>query len=466
MRPSARRPLAAALATLATLAACAAPDAPSTRAAPAADAAPVWPPARGLERKRLEFAILEDYDKGASLDSVAADFRRFRALGIPTWRGSFGWDDYEPAPGRLDLDWLRRFVALARREGIALRPYLGYTPEWAAVGRRADGQVWNDPPRDPAAFARYAGAVAALLRDEPHVRSLELYNEQNVSLWWDGSVAEYADVFARGAAAVRAAHPTLPILPGGLVWADAPWAEATCEAHGNGARMAAVPVHVYAETWTPDSVTVETFLGERFVREFLPAIDAACGAGKPVWINETGFATSRGRTERDQAAWWARAIATFAATPRVTHVGVYEIKDLPTSSAVIGDAENYHLGLVRRDGTPKLAFATVQRLVALLAGELAVADAQLTVADVAAAPPGAPPVDAHLFLRPDGRQVLVAWVRKGRAARTVRVTLPRGGAARAWRFDGAPAAAPPLAGRTLGPLRLEPDAPVIVEVRP
>src|SRR5690349_24798427 len=57
------------------------------------------PPLRPLPRsysKAISFAILEDYDKGTPLRNVAADFALFKELGVPVWRGSFGWDDYEP----------------------------------------------------------------------------------------------------------------------------------------------------------------------------------------------------------------------------------------------------------------------------------------------------------------------------------------------------------------------------------
>jgi len=80
----------------------------------------------GTVTKPVSFAILEDYDKGQDLREVARDFSRFRELGIVQWRGSFGWDDYEPSPGRYDFDWLEKFVALADSMGISLRPYLGY----------------------------------------------------------------------------------------------------------------------------------------------------------------------------------------------------------------------------------------------------------------------------------------------------------------------------------------------------
>lgn len=58
-----------------------------------------------------------------------------------------------------------------------------------------------------------------------------------------------------------------------------------------------------------------------------------------------GYATTPGRTEHDQAIWWARAVPTFLADSAVEHIGIYEIKDLREDSRVIGDAPNYHLSL-------------------------------------------------------------------------------------------------------------------------
>ena len=321
-----------------------------------------------LDWKELEFTILEDYDKGDPLEEVERDFVLFRELGITTWRGSFGWDDYQPAPDSLDLDWLHRFIELAHENGIRLRPYLAYTPEWAAM--RRGNEVWNDPPGDLDQWARFAGRLAAELSRHPNVLSYEIYNEENVSLWWDGNAEEFARVVLRGAAAIDSADRDVQVLAGGMVWPDAGWMEAVCEFQENDARLDAVAFHAYPETWTPDSVTVETYL-RGYADEFLPAVDEACGE-KPIWINELGYATAGARTERQQASWWVRAIATFAAAPRVEQLGVYEIKDLPRAEAVIGDAENYNLGLTKTDRTPKLAFHTVRTIVRLLAGRIAV----------------------------------------------------------------------------------------------
>ncbi|HYC33990.1 MAG TPA: beta-galactosidase, partial [Gemmatimonadales bacterium] len=366
--------------------------------------------------KPLSFAVLEDYDKGASLDSVARDFALMRELGVPAWRGSFGWDDYEPDPGRYDFAWLDRFATLADTMGIELHPYLGYTPAWAAAGGR-DDQAWNDPPRSPEAWTAFAGALGGELGDHPSLRSWEIYNEENVPLWWDGSAEEYAEVLRGGAEALRKADPGTRILLGGMVWPDLEWLETAC---ARGASFDVLPFHAYPETWTPESVTVERYLGPRFAEDFVAEADRMCGR-RPIWINETGFATVPGTTEAEQAAWWARAFATFLAAPRIEHLGIYELRDQRLDTPVIGDAPNYYLGLLRRDGTRKPAFETVKLLVRLFGRDsIAPDDGALRVE---AASGAAGELHHHLFIRPDGRRLAFVWDR--RAAPTVRLTTER-----------------------------------------
>lgn len=408
--------------------------------------------------KPISFAVLEDYDKGADLAEVARDFTLFLELGVPAWRGSFGWDDYEPARDSYDFDWLRRFAALADSMGIALRPYVAYTPAWAARGGR-DDQAWNDPPRSLADWSRFAGALARALARHPSLRSYEIYNEENVPLWWEGTAEDYAAVLREGAASVRRGDPGTAVLLGGLVWPDAEWLEPACE---GGAPFEVLPFHAYPETWTPDSVTVESYLGPSYADDFLPKADSLCGR-RPIWINEAGFATTPGKSEREQAEWWARAFATFLAAPRVEHLGIYEIRDQRLDTPIIGDAPNYYLGLVRRDGTPKAAFAAVKLLVGLFGSDsITVADGDLQVSVTGGT---AGTLYHHLFIRPDGRRLLFVWDRAGRPTVELRLR-DRLGAVRLRELDGRSRPWAEVRGRVIRNVELEPGRVRLFEVAP
>jgi polysaccharide biosynthesis protein PslG len=411
----------------------------------------------GTVTKPVSFAILEDYDKGQDLREVARDFSRFRELGIVQWRGSFGWDDYEPSPGRYDFDWLEKFVALADSMGISLRPYLGYTPAWAARGGK-DDHAWNDPPRSEQDWVRFTGALAGRLRTYRSIVSYEIYNEENTALWWEGSAEEYARVLRDGADAIRRADPDVPILLGGMVWPDLEWLEHSC-ASGRG-PFDVLPFHAYPETWTPDSITVENYLGPGFRGGFVSEADRLCGR-KPIWINETGFATTPGKSEKDQAEWWARAIATFLVEPRVEQIGIYEIKDQPLGTDVIGDTPNYYLGLIRRDGTPKLAFETIRMLVRLFHGDsITVADPLLRVRVTAGS---AGQLHHHLFIRPDGRKLVFVWDKS--ESPTVELTLPdRAGAITAYTIDGRASPWKNVKGNTIRGIALQPGSVRIFQV--
>ena len=406
----------------------------------------------GRVTKPISFAILEDYDKGDSLEDVARDFELFRELEINTWRGSFGWDDYEPSRGRYDFTWLERFATLAAQRGIQLRPYIGYTPEWAASRTGSTSTIWNRPAADEADWRRFVAALAQTMKRHRNVISYEIYNEQNAAQWWDGTVEQYAMTLSHAAEVVRRIDRRMPVIFGGLVFADADWLSRVCANAGVSTRFDVLPVHAYPETWTPEGVTLESYATT--IPPFVREADAACGR-KSVWINETGFATVPGKTEEDQANWWVRAVATFAAEPRVEHIGIYEIKDLPLHREAIGDAPNYHLGLTRTDRKKKLAFYTVDMLTDLLdTGRITVADDE---ADIIVSGGDDGELYSHLFVRPDGDRVLIVWNRA--ADVTVDVHLDGAAAVHELGLDGTARPA------TLRQLRLTAGKPRVFRMR-
>jgi hypothetical protein len=83
------------------------------------------------------------------------------------------------------------------------------------------------------------------MRRHDNVPSFEIYNEENVAQWWDGTPAAYADVLRRGIAAVRAGNPEAEVLLGGMVFPDVNWLRAICGAGGPGRLVDIIPFHAY-----------------------------------------------------------------------------------------------------------------------------------------------------------------------------------------------------------------------------
>jgi polysaccharide biosynthesis protein PslG len=413
-----------------------------------------------LVSKKVSFAVLEDYDKGDDLNDVALDFALMNELEIDTMRCSFGWDDYEPVRGQYDFTWLEEFASLAEEYGIKLRPYIGYTPEWAGA-TDSDGIIWNNPPGDYQDWYNFVYQLALALSDHSNVLSYELYNEMNLDLWWDGSVEQYMETLKQGAEAVRAADPDAQVILGGLSEPDYRWIQGLLES-GYARYYDILAFHAYVETWTPANEVVEKFLDFEYRNHFLPD-HKQYGEGEPIWINEMGYATTPSRTEEQQANWWARAVSTFLAEPEIEHIGVYEIKDLDPGVEAIGDDKNYYLGLTYKDHTKKLAFHTVDLLTDLLdTGTLTIADSEV---QVIADEEITQYLYYHLFKRPDGAQVLFVWDRVRDLTVTIHLKTP-GSSAEHYSVTGEATPYPAFDGTTLKDIQLTSGNVEIFRINP
>jgi hypothetical protein len=300
------------------------------------------------------------------------------------------------------------------------------------------------------------------LGDHPNVLSYEIYNEMNLSLWWDGSIEQYMETLKQAAQAVHAADPNAQIILGGLSEPDARWLRPLMQA-GYARYYDILAFHSYAETWTDANAVVEKYLGVEYQNQFL-ADQQQYGEGEPVWVNEMGYATTPERTEEQQANWFARAISTFLARPEIEQIGLYEIKDLDPGVEAIGDAKNYYLGLTYKDRTKKLAFHTVDLITDLLdTGTLTIADTQVQV--LAGNQEATKYLFYHLFIRPDGAQVLFVWDRVRDSSITLQLQTP-GSSAEYFSLAGEAAPYPAFDGSTLKDIQLTAGSVQIFRINP
>lgn len=151
-------------------------------------------------------ADLTQYDPAAldeNLDLIAE-------TGFAWVRQPFRWAEIEPTPG--DYDWAATdaIVEAATARNLQLVAVLIDSPAWAADSATA-------PPADPAAFADFAGALAARYGDQIDV--YQVWDEPNLSAGWGGRQPDpvaYAALLEAAYGAIHAADGSATVLTAGL----------------------------------------------------------------------------------------------------------------------------------------------------------------------------------------------------------------------------------------------------------
>ncbi len=185
------------------------------------------------------------------------------------------------------------------------------------------------------------------------VEAIVLWNEPNNLSHWnfhlDPQWLRFSELVKLAAGAIRNANPTLPIVLGGVSACDANFLRLMTD-YGVMEHVDVVGVHGFPLDWNhwqlddwPERINL-----------------AAEACGKPVWVLEVG-ASSFG-AEEVQAFGLRRTIDLIrSATPRIHWYSLFDLPAAWPAETRHREAEgssyyrHYHLGLLKSDGTPKLA---------------------------------------------------------------------------------------------------------------
>ncbi len=187
------------------------------------------------------------------------------------------------------------------------------------------------------------------------VEAVVLWNEPNNLSHWnfklDPDWTRFADMVRQASAAIRDVNPNLSIVLGGVSSCDSDFLR-TMTTHGLMSSVDAVGVHGFPLDWN-----------HWHINDWPARIqEAADVTGKPVWVTEVGVSSFG--AEEVQAFGVERTLSLI--THRAARVHWYSLFDLPPSwpaETRHKEAEgssyyrHYYLGLLRADGTPKLAAA-------------------------------------------------------------------------------------------------------------
>ncbi len=370
------------------------------------------PVAIAIPFQHVEIGLCEDYPAGiATIEGARRDFALLQTNHIRVLRIAFAWDSIETQPGQCNWTFWDSFVRIATDEfGIRLIPYVCYTPRWNSQGN--DTNYWRQPPRDLARFSDFMKQI--VLRYKDRIHSWEIWNEPDNPEYWEGSVAQYADLLRAGSQAVRESDPTAKVVAGGLAW-NLEFLHQLLAVEHAGPAIDIVNLHSYYETWSSDPVEAIATHVRRAA-----ALIRESGNHQPIWLAEIGYSNYRNgdyvsysytahrpyeHSPEFQARTLARAIASALATGEVKLIAWYRIHDLPATTQVIGDVNNRFLGVVDVTGRPKPALKTLSFLQSLFLRDFHCLDPAVyetrTIASDA---------QAHVFERTNHELLAFTWL--------------------------------------------------------
>ncbi len=342
---------------------------------------------------RTAMAWWRDHDAG----EVARDFAAIVGAGLDSVRVFLTWEDFQPAPTRIDSAMLTRLVATldaASAAGLSVMPTLftghmsgvNWIPRWALGGEAGDARFrvvaerevvsarLRDWYRDPAmltAQAYLAGELAGAVGAHPALWAWDLGNEgSNCVVPGDRRLAR--EWLQRVTHAIRTAH-------GGATITVGLHMEDLEQDRGLGPLEAAaacdfLTMHGYPgyAPWT-DGPTDERLL------PFLARVTSWLGGGAPVLFAEFGVPTFR---RGDPAAEHARVASSTVLVEEQEAAGYVDrslraLLECGTTGAMLWCHSDYEeaiwrlppldlavhersFGLWRADGAPKPAVAVVQ----------------------------------------------------------------------------------------------------------
>jgi Cellulase (glycosyl hydrolase family 5) len=360
---------------------------------------------------RMATAIGDDYFDGKdSLERVRRHMRVARAVGVRYLRCAFSWNGIEPERGQYRFDFWDMLVNEAGRAGIELIPYVAYTPKWAAVSQT---NFWEQPPADPADYARFMQTLAKRFRGK--IRHWELWNEPDNREYWQGSPEQFAKTIIAAAQAIRKVAPEDALVLGGMSREPSDFSQTVISKYHLDQYLGVLAMHAYPETW--DEERAETTFG-KWIEQMHAA---ARRSGRKLWLDEMGYADYRYRpdkasvyginvnysyehTTRYAADFLFKSFVMTLGSGDVSLAGWYRIDDFRDGDPRMPqDKTNDHLGIIGVDGKPKPEYFALRFFNSLFSKPTRRVEE----------PPATPGSQAivEVFQRKDGEVIVAGWLR-------------------------------------------------------
>jgi beta-xylosidase len=185
------------------------------------------------------------------------------------------------------------------------------------------------------------------------IEAVMIWNEPNNKSHWDPDIdpdwARFADMAIAAGRAIRGVHPDLPRVLGGMSPID-PHFIANMAARGVLEHVDVVAVHGFPLDW--NLWTIDEWPAK--------VAEIAANTSLPVWVTEAGV-SSFGAEEVQAWGLGRTAELLVGCTARIHWYSLYDLPKSWPATTRHKEAEgssyyrHFHMGLLREDGTPKMA---------------------------------------------------------------------------------------------------------------
>jgi polysaccharide biosynthesis protein PslG len=269
------------------------------------------------------------------------------------------WQDVEPNPGQFDFQADDAVIASTRANHLNVLAILAYSTTWS-TSAPADppDNLTHYPPRDYNEWANYVATVVTRYKADVHY--WEVWNEPDLTEFWNGTPAQYATLLAITTSTIRQIDPTATVVLGGQAFLDMPGHAASDfltnilgdADHAAGANFDIAAFHFYLR---PDQAPQDFAEFKATLTQF--GID-----NRPIWITEAGLPSSatvaNGNPDSGfaaQAQWLDQTLPSLVDLG-ASRVFWFQLDENPYAPS--------GFGLLGPDLSPRPAYEALQSLVA------------------------------------------------------------------------------------------------------
>jgi Cellulase (glycosyl hydrolase family 5) len=301
-------------------------------------------------------------------EESAREVRSACQLGAGAVRLMVSWYKLESLARQVDEKLVSKLQSLmdqANACGIKVIFDLLGTPKWDSPQSPPDQYFGAYPGRSGP--AEYGWMVSWILRRWPELYALEVWNEPNLTSYWRGTPAQYAQLVNAAVEAKRQVGSRTLILGAVLAGGSARYLQELYAAGMHG--QDGISIHPYSMI-CGGHCTQFVDPGSRYgpFRAGIEGVHQTMlqnGDTSGIWLTEFGFASCPAQplcvSEGVQAAWMAKSLRIAACYPYIGGLTAFTLHNAAVPSSWDGTSWTLHFGMLNADFSPKPAYGAVQQ---------------------------------------------------------------------------------------------------------